>query len=141
MAKEIVLAGACRTAIGKFGGSLANIPAVELGALVIKEAVRRAGIKPEDVDEVLMGNVLQAGLGQSPARQAAIKAGLPESVPALTVNNVCGSGLKCVNLAADMIAMRRCGRYGSRRYGEHEPCALCSAQCPLRLQDERRQGC
>lgn len=104
MAKEIVLAGACRTAIGKFGGSLANIPAVELGALVIKEAVRRAGIKPEDVDEVLMGNVLQAGLGQSPARQAAIKAGLPESVPALTVNNVCGSGLKCVNLAADMIA-------------------------------------
>ncbi len=104
MAKEIVLAGACRTAIGKFGGSLANTPAVELGALVIKEAVRRAGIKPEDVDEVLMGNVLQAGLGQSPARQAAIKAGLPESVPALTVNNVCGSGLKCVNLAADMIA-------------------------------------
>ena len=79
MAKEIVLAGACRTAIGKFGGSLANTPAVELGALVIKEAVRRAGIKPEDVDEVLMGNVLQAGLGQSPARQAAIKAGLPES--------------------------------------------------------------
>ena len=87
MAKEIVLAGPCRTAIGKFGGSLANIPAVELGALVIKEAVRRAGIKPEDVDEVLMGNVLQAGLGQSPARQAAIKAGLPESVPALTVNS------------------------------------------------------
>ena len=66
MAKEFVLAGACRTAIGKFGGSLANTPAVELGALVIKEAVRRAGIKPEDVDEVLMGNVLQAGLGQSP---------------------------------------------------------------------------
>jgi acetyl-CoA C-acetyltransferase len=103
MAKEIVLAGACRTAIGKFGGSLANTPAVELGALVIKEAINRAGIKPEDVDEVLMGNVLQAGLGQSPARQAAIKAGLPETVPALTVNNVCGSGLKCVNLAADMI--------------------------------------
>ena len=71
MAKEIVLAGACRTALGKFGGSLTNTPAVELGAIVIKEAIRRAGIKPEDVDEVLMGNVLQAGLGQSPARQAA----------------------------------------------------------------------
>ena len=104
MAKEIVLAGACRTAIGKFGGSLANTPAVELGAIVIKEAVRRAGIKPEDVDEVLMGNVLQAGLGQSPARQASIKAGIPDTVPALTINNVCGSGLKCINLAADMIA-------------------------------------
>lgn len=104
MAKEIVLAGACRTAIGKFGGSLANTPAVDLGALVIKEAIKRAGIKPEDVDEVLMGNVLQAALGQSPARQASVKAGIPVEVPALTVNNVCGSGLKCVNMAAAMIA-------------------------------------
>lgn len=103
MAKEIVLAGACRTALGKFGGSLTNTPAVELGAIVIKEAMRRAGIKPEDVDEVLMGNVLQAGLGQSPARQAAVKAGIPVEVPALTVNNVCGSGLKVVNMAAAMI--------------------------------------
>ena len=103
MAKEIVLAGACRTALGKFGGSLTNTPAVELGAIVIKEAMRRAGIKPEDVDEVLMGNVLQAGLGQSPARQAAVKAGIPGEVPALTVNNVCGSGLKVVNMAAAMI--------------------------------------
>jgi acetyl-CoA C-acetyltransferase len=103
MAKEIVLAGACRTALGKFGGSLTGVPAVELGAIVIKEAIRRAGIRPEDVDEVLMGNVLQAGLGQSPARQAAIKAGLPVEVPALTLNNVCGSGLKCINLAAAMI--------------------------------------
>ncbi len=103
MAKEIVLAGACRTALGKFGGSLTDIPAVELGAIVIREAIRRAGIKPEDVDEVLMGNVLQAGLGQSPARQAAIKAGIPVEVPALTLNNVCGSGLKCINLAAAMI--------------------------------------
>ncbi len=103
MAKEIVLAGACRTAIGKFGGMLTNIPAADLGAIVIKEAIRRAGIKPEDVDEVLMGNVIQAGLGQSPARQAAVKAGIPVEVPALTVNNVCGSGLKCVNMAAAMI--------------------------------------
>ena len=103
MAKEIVLAGACRTALGKFGGSLTNTPAVELGAIVIKEAIRRAGIKPEDVDEVLMGTVLQAGLGQSPARQAAVKAGIPVEVPALTINNVCGSGLKVVNMAAAMI--------------------------------------
>ena len=103
MAKEIVMAGACRTALGKFGGSLTNTPAVELGAIVIKEAIRRAGIKPEDVDEVLMGNVLQAGLGQSPARQAAVKAGIPVEVPALTINNVCGSGLKVVNMAAAMI--------------------------------------
>lgn len=103
MAKEIVLAGACRTALGKFGGSLTNTPAVELGAIVIKEAIHRAGIKPEDVDEVLMGNVLQAGLGQSPARQAAVKAGIPVEVPALTINNVCGSGLKVVNMAAAMI--------------------------------------
>ncbi|MGN0800577.1 MAG: acetyl-CoA C-acetyltransferase [Christensenellales bacterium] len=103
MVKEIVLAGACRTALGKFGGSLTNTPAVELGAIVIKEAIRRAGIKPEDVDEVLMGNVLQAGLGQSPARQAAVKAGIPVEVPALTINNVCGSGLKVVNMAAAMI--------------------------------------
>lgn len=103
MAKEIVLAGACRTALGKFGGTLTNTPAVELGAIVIKEAIRRTGIKPEDVDEVLMGNVLQAGLGQSPARQAAVKAGIPVEVPALTINNVCGSGLKVVNMAAAMI--------------------------------------
>ena len=103
MAKEIVIAGACRTALGKFGGSLSGVPAVELGAIVIKEAINRAGIKPEDVDEVLMGNVLQAGLGQSPARQAAVKAGIPVEVPALTVNNVCGSGLKVVNMAAAMI--------------------------------------
>ncbi len=103
MAKQIVLAGACRTALGKFGGALTGVSAIELGALVIKEAIRRAGIKPTDVDEVLMGNVLQAGLGQSPARQAAIKAGIPAEVPALTLNNVCGSGLKCVNLAAALI--------------------------------------
>ncbi len=104
MAKEIVLAGACRTALGKFGGALAGVPAVELGAIVIREAVRRAGVRPDDVDEVLMGNVLQAGLGQNPARQSAVKAGIPVEVPALTINNVCGSGLKCVNMAAALIA-------------------------------------
>ncbi len=103
MAKEIVIAGACRTAIGTMGGSLKNTPVVDLGTIVIKEAIKRAGIKPEDIDEVLMGCVLQAGQGQSVARQSAVKAGIPVEVPALTLNNLCGSGLKCVNLAADMI--------------------------------------
>jgi len=104
MSTEIVLAGAVRTAIGKFQGTLAPVPAADLGAIVIKEAIARAGIKPEQVDEVYMGCVLQAALGQNAARQAVIKAGLPIEVPALTVNDVCGSGLKCVNLAAALIA-------------------------------------
>ena len=101
---NIVLAGACRTAIGKFGGTLAGTSAVQLGSIVIAEALKRAGIQPSDVDEVLMGCVLQAGLGQNVARQAAIQAGIPVEKPALTINNVCGSGLKAVNLAAAMIA-------------------------------------
>lgn len=103
MSKEIVLVGACRTAIGKMGGTLADVPAVQLGAIVMKEAIKRAGIKPEDIDEVIFGNVITAGLGQSPARQASIYAGIPEEVPAMTINNVCGSGLKSINLAAAMI--------------------------------------
>ena len=103
MAKKVVLAGACRTAIGTMGGSLSTTPAADLGAIVIKEAINRAGIKPEDVDQVYMGCVIQAGLGQNVARQASIKAGLPIEVPAVTMNVVCGSGLNCVNQAAQMI--------------------------------------
>ena len=103
MAKKVVIASACRTAIGTMGGSLSNTPAADLGAIVIKEAVNRAGIKPEDVDQVYMGCVIQAGLGQNVARQATIKAGLPIEVPAVTMNVVCGSGLNCVNQAAQMI--------------------------------------
>ena len=103
MAKEIVIASACRTAIGKFGGTLKDVPAVELGATVIKEAVNRAGIKPEQVNEVIFGNVITAGLGQNPARQASIKAGLPVECTAMTINIVCGSGLKAVALAANQI--------------------------------------
>ena len=91
--KKIVIASACRTAIGKFGGTLANVPAVELGSIVIKEALNRANVKPEQVDHVYMGCVIQAGLGQNVARQAALKAGLPIETPAVTVNVVCGSGL------------------------------------------------
>ena len=103
MAKKVVLAGACRTAIGTMGGSLSNTPAADLGAIVIKEALNRAGVKPEDVDHVYMGCVIQAGQGQNVARQASIKAGLPNEVPAVTINVVCGSGLNCVNMAAQMI--------------------------------------
>ena len=103
MARKVVIASACRTAIGTMGGSLSTTPAADLGAIVIKEAVKRAGIKPEQVDQVYMGCVIQAGLGQNVARQATIKAGLPIEVPAVTMNVVCGSGLNCVNQAAQMI--------------------------------------
>lgn len=103
MSKEVVIISAVRSAIGSFLGSLKDIPATDLGATVIKEALKRAGVAPESVDEVIMGNVLQAGLGQNPARQAAMKAGLPETVPALTINKVCGSGLKAVHLARQAI--------------------------------------
>lgn len=103
MAKKVVLAGACRTAIGSMGGALSNVPAAELGAVVIKEALNRAGIPAEKVDQVLFGCVIQAGLGQNVARQASLKAGLSIKTPAVTLNVVCGSGLHTVNMAAAMI--------------------------------------
>ncbi|MBX3653256.1 MAG: acetyl-CoA C-acetyltransferase [Ramlibacter sp.] len=102
--EDIVIVSAVRTAVGKFGGSLAKIPATELGAIVIKEALARAKVEPAQVGEVIMGQVLAAGAGQNPARQATLKAGLPKEVPALTINAVCGSGLKAVMLAAQAIA-------------------------------------
>lgn len=98
-----VILSACRTPIGKYLGGLSALPAPRLGALVIREAVRRAGVDPAGVEEVIMGNVLQGGVGQAPARQAAIHAGLPGTVPAMTINKVCGSGLKAVMLAAQAI--------------------------------------
>ena len=104
MAKKIVLAGACRTAIGVMGGTLSTTPATDLGAIVIKEALNRAGVPADQVDQVYMGCVIQAGQGQNVARQASIKAGLPIETPAVTINVVCGSGLNCVNMAAEMIA-------------------------------------
>ncbi len=103
MSEDIVIVSAVRTAVGKFGGSLARTAAVDLGALVVREAVARAGIEPGQVSEVILGQVLQAGCGQNPARQASIKAGLPDSVPAMTINKVCGSGLKAVMLAAQAV--------------------------------------
>lgn len=103
--KRVVIVDGLRTAVGKFGGMLRDIPAQELGAIVIKKLLDRTGIKGEEVSEVIMGNVLQAGLGQNPARQAAVRAGLPVEIPSFTVNKVCGSGLKAVNLAAQSIAL------------------------------------
>ncbi len=107
--KRAVIVGACRTPVGKFLGTLKKSPAVVLGGAVVKEALNRAGVKPDQVDEVIMGNVLSAGLGQNPARQAALKGGLPVTIPAMTVNKVCGSGLRAVSLAAQAI-----------RLGDHE---------------------
>ncbi len=103
MCKKVVIAGACRTAIGTMGGTLSTTPAADLGAIVIKEALNRAGVPANAVDQVYMGCVIQAGLGQNVARQATLKAGLPIETPAVTMNVVCGSGLNCVNQAAQMI--------------------------------------
>src|SRR5260370_33449909 len=102
--EDIFIVGAARPAMGKFGGSLAKPPASELGALVIRRVLERAGVAPEQVSEVIMGQVLAAGCGQNPARQAAIRAGLPEMIPSMTINKVCGSGLKAAMLGAQSIA-------------------------------------
>lgn len=103
--KEAVIVSAVRTPVGKFLGALKGFTATELGALVVREAVKRAGVKPEEVDEVIMGCVIQAGLGQNPARQAALRGGLPNTVSAVTVNKVCGSGLKAIMMAAQGIQL------------------------------------
>jgi acetyl-CoA C-acetyltransferase len=103
--QEAVIVSAVRTAIGTYGGGLAEVPAVKLGEICIRAALERADLKPNQVDEVIMGNVLQAGLGQNPARQAAVTAGLPVEIPALTINKVCGSGLKAVALAAQAVKL------------------------------------
>ena len=103
---DIVIVGAVRTAIGKFGGTLAKTPAPELGATVIRALLQKSGVKPEEISEVILGQVLTAGSGQNPARQALIKSGLPSAIPAMTINKVCGSGLKAVMLAAQAV---QCG--------------------------------
>src|SRR6266404_4769315 len=103
--KQAVIISAARTPVGKFLGALSQFKATDLGAIVVKEAVRRGGVDPADVDEVIMGCVIQAGLGQNPARQAALRGGLPNTVSAVTVNKVCGSGLKAIMMAAQGIAL------------------------------------
>jgi acetyl-CoA C-acetyltransferase len=105
MSNEVVITGAVRTPIGTFGGSFADVPATQLGATAIAEAMKRSKVSPDQVDEVLMGNVLSAGLGMNPARQAELAAGVPETVPATSVNKVCGSGLKTVAMAAQAIML------------------------------------
>src|SRR5919201_3344613 len=102
--EEIYIVGAARTPIGKFGGALAKVPASELGAIVIRDVLKRAGVAAEQVSEVIMGQVLTAGVGQNPARQAAMKAGVPYLVPSRTINKVCGSGLQAAMLGAQAIA-------------------------------------
>src|SRR2546428_909022 len=100
---DVILAGACRTPVGKYGRDFRDVEAVKLGSTALAEAVNRAGLVPADIEEVIMGNVISAGLGQNPARQAALAAGLPDRVGAVTVNKVCGSGLQAVMFASDMI--------------------------------------
>ena len=128
--REAVIVSACRTPIGDFGGSLSSVPATDLGAIVINEAIARAGVKKSEVDEVIMGCVLPHGLGQNPARQAMVKAGLPWEVGAITVNKVCGSGLKAVMLAAQAV---QCGDAEAVVAGGFENMNL----CPYLLQKVR----
>ncbi|MFY9976562.1 MAG: acetyl-CoA C-acetyltransferase [Chromatiaceae bacterium] len=104
MRDNIVIVAAARTAVGSFGGSLSSLPAVELGVVVLQALLERTGVQPDQIDEVILGQVLTAGTGQNPARQTAIKAGLPHKVPAMTINKVCGSGLKAVHLAMQAVA-------------------------------------
>lgn len=103
--REAVIVGAARTPVGSFGGTLSKLSAIDLGVIATKEAIKRAGIKPEMVDEVLIGNVLSAGLGQNAARQIAVNSGLPETIPAMTINKVCGSGLRTISMAAQFIML------------------------------------
>src|SRR3989338_6906540 len=103
MSKEVVIVSAARTALGSFMGGLSSVPAPKLWAAAIKAALERAGVKGDQVDQVIMGNVLTANVGQAPARQAMIFAGMPNTVPAMTINKVCGSGLQAVNLARNAI--------------------------------------
>src|SRR2546430_7345635 len=114
---DVILAGACRTPVGKYGRAFRNVEAVKLGSTVIAEAVNRAGLVPADIEEVIMGNVISAGLGQNPARQAALFAGLPDRVGAVTVNKVCGSGLQAAEFASDIICA---GSAGGRSAGGGE---------------------
>ncbi len=128
--KQAVIISAARTATGKFLGSLKGFSATDLGAIAVKEAVKRAGIKPEQVDEVIMGCVVQAGLGQAPARQAALKAELPPEVSALTINMVCGSGLRAVSLAAQAVKL---GDADFVVAGEWNQCRIFLTRCRMHV--------
>lgn len=120
MARKVVLAGACRTAIGVMGGQFANTSAVELGTIVIKEALKRAGVSPDQVDEVYMGNVIQAGNGQNPARQAAVYAGIPNEVPATTINVLCWIRSSLCKPCSEADRSWRCRYHRCRWYGKYD---------------------
>ena len=138
--KETVIISACRTAIGKFQGSLTPFSAVDLGAFAVREAVQRAGIDPALVDEIIMGNVVSAGLGQNPARQAGLKGGLSNRVAAMTINKVCGSGLKAVALAAQAHSNRQCRNRGGGWHGIDDQLPVPAAPGPRRDADWARQS-
>ena len=139
MTSSYIIAG-CRTPIGRLLGGLSSLPAPRLGAVAVAEAVRRAGLPIDAVEEVIMGNVLSAGLGQAPARQAAIFGGLPETVAALTINKMCGSGLKAVMLADQAIRAGDCPGDRGGRHGEHEPCAVSDQRGAAGLEIRRSAG-
>lgn len=124
--KDVVIVGAARTPIGCFQGALAGRSAVELGAVVIEALLSRTGLNPQDVDEVILGQVLTAGAGQNPARQTALNSGLPWSVSAITINDVCGSGLKALHLATQAIQCGEADVVIAGGAGEHEPRAACT---------------
>src|ERR1043166_2085017 len=136
---DAFLISAVRTPIGKYLGGLADLSAMQLGAIVLKEAMRRANLSPDRVDEVIVGNVIQAGLGQNPARQAALQAGLPDTVAAFTVNKVCGSGLKAVMLAAQAIRAGDANLIvaGGMESMSRAPSLLCGARTGWKYGDQK----
>ena len=138
--EDVVIVSAVRTPIGKFQGSLSDFTAPQLGAIVVREAVKRAGIDPNSVDECIMGNVVSAGLGQNPARQAALGGGLSDSVSAMTINKVCGSGLKAVALGQQAIQTGNSHDCGSRRHGEHDQRSLSAAERAQGISTGRSEG-
>ena len=133
--------GGCRTPIGKFLGGLAGLPAPRLGAVAIAEALRRTGIAPDRIDEVIMGEILTAGVGQAPARQAALAAGLPPAVAALTINKMCGSGLKAVMLADQAIRAGDVDVHRGGRHGKHEPRSASADRHARGLEVRHRKPC
>ena len=139
-ADPIVIVSYARTPMGGFQGALAGASATELGAVAVKAAVERAGVAPEAIEQILMGCVLPAGLGQAPARQAALGAGLPLSVEATTVNKMCGSGMQAAILAHDVLAAGSADDRRRRRHGEHDQRALPAGQAPRRRAHRPRPG-
>ena len=128
--RDVVIVSAARTAVGSFGGGLRDIPAVELGKIAVMEALKRASIKPEQVEEVILGCVLTAGQGQNPTRQVLIRAGIPKEIPGTTINKVCASGLKSVMMAAQAIKAGDADIDRGRRHRIHEPGPLSSYRAP-----------